>query len=197
MNTNKTLASNQSILRSYYSILQNLVLEHKKAKTRNDKRDKCLLIIFLSVTIVEAFINIYFLLLASENKYNKNFKQISNELKKHISLENKINNWPKIFFEKGLNFKDGTGKEFKDLKDLRNKLVHFQSEHNEERLGYYLFKKLLNISEFEQLSEFDAVKCPVIVLDFVSEIFRLAGIKENKIGASIHLWFGDLSRRIL
>lgn len=34
-----------------------------------------------------------------------------------------------------------------------------------------------------------------MVLDFASEIFRLSGISENKIGGAIHVWFGELSRR--
>ena len=85
-------------------------------------------------------------------------------------------------------------RKFQNLKKLRNDLLHFHSNHNEFEVENFKLNKLLDITSYEKLSEYDVEGCITIVLDFASEIFRLVGIDENKIGNFIHIWFGDLSR---
>jgi len=195
---NKVLASNQTIISSYYNILRKLVFDYKDAINENEKKEKALLVVIMSVTIIEAFLNIYFYLLVSEEKYSQHFEQISKEISNtSYSLDKKIKNWPVLLFNKGLDLGSGVGQKFQNLKNLRNELLHFQSDHNELVVENIRISKLLDITVYEKLAEYDVESCQTIVLDFASEIFRLVGIQENKIGAFIHLWFGDLSRRKL
>jgi hypothetical protein len=196
MNTKKTLASNQSILWSYYNVLRSLVFENKKATNSNEKRENALLVIIMSITIIEAFLNIYFYLLVSEEKYFKHSEQISKEIKNtSFSLDKKIRLWPKLLFNKDIDLGRGVGQMFQELKKLRNKLLHFHSDHFKSEFNNIKITKLLDISAFEKLAEYDVNSCTSIVLDFASEIFRLSGVPDNKIDSAIHVWFGDVSRR--
>jgi len=193
---NKVLASNQTIISTYYNILRNLVFDYREAINENEKKEKALLVVIMSVTIIEAFLNIYFLLLVSEEKYSQHCEQISREISNTSdSLDKKIKNWPMLLFKKRLDLGKGVGQKFQNLKTLRNKLLHFQSDHNELVVENIRISKLLEITVYEQLVEYDVESCQTIVLDFASEIFRLVGIQENKIGTLIQLWFGDLTRR--
>ena len=193
---NKVLASNQTIIWSYYNILRNLVFDYKDARSEKEKKEKAVLVIIISVTIIETFMNIYFFLIASEEKYSEHFEQITKEIKNtSFSLDKKIKQWPKLLLNKEIDLGRGVGQKFQNLKNLRNKLLHFQSEHNELIVENIKINKLLDISVYENLIEYDVESCPSVVLDFASEIFRLVGIPENKIGGFIHNWFGDLSRR--
>jgi hypothetical protein len=191
---NKVLASNQTIIWSYYNILQNLVFDFKNAKSEKEKREKAVLVIIMSVTVVETFMNVYFFLLASEEKYSERFELITKEIRS-ASLDSKIKRWPKKLLGKKINLGSGVGQKFQNLKKLRNKLLHFQSEHNELMHDNIQLKKLIDISVYENILEYDVESCPSLVLDCVSKIFSLVGIPENKMGGFIHTWFGDLSRR--
>lgn len=193
---NKALASNQSILWSYYNVLRSLVFDNKKTTNASEKRENALLVIIMSVTIIEAFLNIYFYLLVSEKKYFKHFEQISKEIKNtSFSLDKKIRLWPKLLFNKDIDLGSGVGQKFQELKKLRNELLHFHSDHYESKFDNIKITRLLDITAFEKLAEYDVNSCTSIVLDFASEIFRLSGVTENKMDSAIHLWFGDLSSR--
>lgn len=192
----KVLSSSPAIICSYYNILRNLVFDFKNSANDNEKREKALLVIILSVSIVETFFNIYFYLLVSEEKYSQHFDQISKEIGDTLySLDKKIKNWPMLLFNKRIDLGLGVAQKFQNLKKLRNKLLHFHSNHNELDVENFKLTKLLDITIYEKLSEYDVEGCNTIVLDFASEVFRIVGIEENKIGNLIHLWFGDLSRK--
>lgn len=153
MKTSKVLAGNQLILWSYYNILRSLVFDNKKTANFNEKRENALLVIIMSITIIEVFLNIYFYLLASEKKYFKHFEQISKEIKNtSFSLDKKIRLWPKLLFNKGIDLGRGAGQKFQDLKKLRNELIHFHSDHYESEFDNIKITKLLDISAFEKLA---------------------------------------------
>ena len=191
----KVLGSPQSILWVYYNILRILILDFHNTTDENEKKEKAFLVIIVSVTIIDAFLNIYFFLLVSEEKYSYHMEQIKNEIKKtSFPLDKKVNQWPMLLFNKNVDFGSGVGQKFMNLKNLRNKLLHFQSDHNELDIQNIKISKLLDITIYEELAQYDVDSCQSIVLDLASEIFRLVGIQKDKIPHFIHSWFGDLSR---
>jgi hypothetical protein len=192
----KVLASNQTMIWTYYRILCNLAYDYDEHDSDDTKKEKVLLAITMTVTVIETFMNIYFFLMASEDKYSKYSEQITSEITNtSFSLDKKIKTWPKLLLNKEIDLGKGVGQRFQKLKTLRNKLLHFQSDHNEINVGHVKISKMLDISVYESLVDYDIESCPDLVLDFASEIFRLVGIPEDKIGGFIHVWFGDLSRR--
>jgi hypothetical protein len=191
-----TLASNHKIIHSYYNILKNLLTDFRKADHKDEKREMAFLIIITSVTVMETFLNIYFYLLASEEMYIDHFEQIKREINDtSFSLDKKIKSWPQLLFKKKIDFSRGVGQKFQNLKNLRNRLLHFHSRHHEINMINFRITKLLDISIYEYLDEYDVDGCVKVVVDFAVEIFRLAGGSEKFIGEFIHQWFGELSRK--
>jgi hypothetical protein len=132
--------------------------------------------------------------LIDNDKYSKHQKKILVDLEKKRPLWDKVNTWPKLLFKKKIDLTKGAGKEFNKLKDIRNKLVHFAPNYRNIDLGNFRINNLVDISQYEKIDIEIAKNSPKIVLDFASELFRLAGCKSGNIKQQIHIWFGDLSR---
>ena len=191
---NLNLGSPNSIIWTYFRILTNSSNKISSIENEKEKKETIFITIIIAITVIEAFINIYFTLLIESEKYSSHRKKILYDLQKRISLDRKVKTWPKLLFKKNIDFYKGAGKEFKELKIIRNKLVHFIADYKNRDVGNIRINKLIDISEYEKLNEDYAKNIPEVVLDFTSEIFLLSGCKKENIPHQIHLWFGDLSR---
>lgn len=191
----KVLGSPHSIIWSYFSLLRNLSYHSTEITDTNEKRENNLLIILMAVTVVETFYNIYFSLLVSDKKYQKHREKILKDVKNpNFSFEKKLKEWPILLFDKNIQFGAGIGQKFSNLKNLRNKLLHFLPEYKNIEFSNIKIESVVDISIYNDLDKFDATNCPSMILDFISELFILANCPKEKVGHQIHIWFGNLSR---
>jgi hypothetical protein len=183
-----TLASPNTMVNQYFAILRRLVYELDGIKDADIIRQQGTLCIFQSVTVVETFLNLYFRVVVSEKEFKKHEKYYLETIDSRSTLEYKLKNWPKTILGHNLNLDSGIGKAFLDLKDLRNSLMHFVSSHETIKVPNIEIQGLANIDHFENLSVEDARKALVVAEDFLCEIFRLRGIREEDFNYMLRLW---------
>jgi len=125
---NKVLSTPNRIVWSYFSALRRMCYQVEEHSHESHKREDAVLCVITAVTVVEVFLNVYFRILISEEPYKHAEEKIKSDLKRKVSLDTKLKEWPKDVFGKKINFGSGAGQKFMELKNLRNGLVHFSSE---------------------------------------------------------------------
>ncbi len=186
------ISSPNRIIWQYFQCLQRAINRIKNITAEEEKKQDIALCIFLGVTIVEAFFNIYFRIIVEEEPFTKHKNQILEDLEKRKSLDHKIRNWPKIIFRKGLNFEKGISKAFLEFKNLRNELMHFKNTYESVNFSKVSMHGLANTSVLDDLFIDDAVLSHELAEGMLTEVFRLRGITEEKIPGAIHLWTGRI-----
>lgn len=150
------------------------------------------LTVFLAVTVVEIFLNLYFRVVVSETAFKEHEEKLVTELNGRISLERKLRKWPKRILGEDLDFDSEAIKAFLELKNLRNELVHFVSTHSAIELpGPITISGLADTSVYSSLSSEVASRCPNIVRGVAYEVFRLRGIDATDRENVFHSWFGE------
>jgi len=164
------------------------------AEKEEDRVMESVLCIILSITAIEVFVSIYFRVLAENTKYIEMRESLINDINSpYCSLEKLLKKWPKMLFGKGFYFSKGIGKEFSELKSLRNKLVHFTSTHEEVKIHSMIIKGMANTDIIYNISVSDAMRAVEIAEKFIEEIFNLSGIDPLKNNQFLHAWIGKVS----
>jgi hypothetical protein len=176
------------MVNQYFAILRRLVYNLDDIKDADITRQQVTLCIFQSVTAVETFLNIYFRVIVSEKEFKNHEQYFLKTINDRMSLEYKLKYWPKTILGRELILNSGIGKDFVDLKNLRNSLMHFVSSHETVRVPNIEIQGLANIDHFENLCIEDAHKALVVAEGFFCEIFRLHGIKEADFNYMLRLW---------
>lgn len=176
----------------YFACLREMVRQTQNGLDEKMIRRKVLPCIFLSIMIIETFINIYFRILAEETSCSSCREQTIKELDERVSLDKKIKTWPKRFFKKEIDFSKGIGQQFLKLKGLRNKLVHFKSSHETVNLPGIELRGMVDISAYDSLDSKVALESLVVAEEMLEEISRLNGMNVAQIGHAIHLWTGKV-----
>ncbi len=175
---------------SYFSSLRRMCDRIKEHDFDSDKREDSALCVITAVTGVEVFINVYFRILITEEPYKHAKTKIINDLERQISLDKKLKKWPKAVFNKNLNYGSGVAQQFIELKNIRNGLVHFSSTHETFQAPGYVIQGLADTSVYNSLNEHSAHRALVIAENFIGEILKLGGVKNEDISGQLQAWTG-------
>jgi hypothetical protein len=188
----RQLASPHSIIWEYYECLGRQI--HRVPENGNDRTQKqeLVLALFLSVSVVEAFINAFFRVVVEEEGFRNHRERLLKDVENRISLESKLKEWPKKVLGKHLNFNAPNVEKFLDLKNQRNALMHFVSSHESIELpGPVYIHGLADMSALEALALPLAFEYPKVIRNFSYEIFLLRGISREDLPHAFHRWFGE------
>lgn len=156
------------------------------------QKQELVLALFLSVTVVEVFINAFFRVVVEEDEFKIHRVKLLQDVKNRIPLESKLKEWPKRVLGKRLDFDTPNVRMFVDLKNQRNALMHFASSHESIELpGPIYIHGLADISVLNALSLSLAIKYPSVIRNFSYEIFSARGISGENLPHAFHQWFGE------
>ena len=188
----KTLSTPNRMVRQYFEAVCRLCHRIVLNKNKTEIPQDTALCIISAVTGVEIFLNSYFLIMINEESYKHAKKHILNDLAKHVSLDKKIKEWPGKVLGKKINLDTGIGFEFVNLKNLRNKLVHFSSSYETFKFSGATIIGLADTTVYDSLDANSALKALETAEQFICEIFRLRGIEERDIFHALHSWTGKV-----
>lgn len=191
MNKNQTLASPQTIIWHYLNGLRRTCARCVNESNLEFQKEDAAQCLMLSVTVVDAFLNVYFQVLVNTDKYTFAKSEIDSGLKRKIPIDRKIKEWPKLLFDKSINLGKGAGQKFMDIKGKRNSLVHFSSSYETLELPDNVFiHGLADISFYESLTSDDALAALNATENFLREVFKVSGHSEESVHHCMHLWAG-------
>lgn len=188
---NKVLSSPNRMVWSYFSALRRMCYRVEEHDFDNYKKEDTALCVITAVTGVEIFFNVYFRILITEEPYKHAKMRIMNDLERQISLDKKLKEWPKAVFNKGLDYGSGVGQKFIELKNTRNYLVHFSSTHEPIDAPGLTIQGLADTSTYDSLNEHSAYQALETAENFIGELFKLRGVKDEEIPGALHAWTGQ------
>ena len=183
-----SLGSPNYMVQNYALALQRSVIRALDETDEKIQKQEVAIVVFMAVTVVEAFINAYFRVLVSEDGFKPFECQIIKDLDKRISLAQKIKQWPRLAFGRSIDESQGIGLEFKKLRDLRNKLMHFQSSNKSFSYEKFTFHGAADISSYTALSAEWAIWAKETAEGIIEEILRLRGRSDKQRIHDMHLW---------
>jgi len=188
----KTLSSPNRMVCSYFEALRRLSYRTEHEENIIHKHQDTSLCVILSVTGVEAFLNLYFRVLISETPYKHAEEQILSDLQNKVNLDIKIKNWPHLVFNEKIDFGSGVGQKFTTVKNMRNKLIHFSSSHETIEVPGVIINGMADTSAYDSLKTMKPIEILEIAENFICEIFRLRGIEKDNICHMLHSWTGKV-----
>ena len=186
------LATPNYILWEYFICLSEQVKSVSELTDKKDIQRKVLLCVFLSIAIVETFLNVYFRQLAEESGFKSHRDQTLKELVEIVPLDLKIKVWPRRFFGNGLDFSCGIGQRFMALKKLRNNLMHFKSSYEAIDVPGVRIQGVADVTSYETLDKNVAMESLHVAEGIIQKIFRLKGMNAEDIQGALHIWIGSL-----
>jgi hypothetical protein len=185
----QVIASSNSMVWEYLEILNRIYYSLNSTADEKELRQNICLCILLAVTTVETFLNIFFQILVNEPIYGKYKTYILGSILERRSIDYKIKHWPKKLFNQSIDFASGAGKQFLELKELRNQLMHFSSNETVTIKGVDLHN-VSNISFYESLEIADAEKASNMVMGIIEEILKLSGLSGSELQLRMLHWTG-------
>jgi hypothetical protein len=176
----------------YFDALRRLVNDLGTEQDEGVVKQNVALAILLSITVVEAFLNIYFRVIVSESGFSSHRQRVLDDLERRKSLDYKVKNWPKAILGKSLNIETSISKAFVRLKDRRNALMHFTSTHESLELPGVKIHGLADTTPFDSLQASDAAEALAVAEGMICEFFRLRGVPEQQLKHVLHSWTGKL-----
>jgi len=180
-------SSSNGMVWEYIKILDRIVSNLRPTCNKDELRQDISLCILLSVMVVETFINLFFQVIVSKTPYDRHKDYICKSLRRRDSIDFKIKNWPKRLFKRGLDFSSGIGKKFSDVKNLRNRLMHFSSIEPLNIDGHEIHG-LSNINFYEALEVSDAMNAVKVAEETIFEILKLSGLSGSNLAAQMRRW---------
>jgi hypothetical protein len=188
------LAEHNYILRSYFDIARKIALEAAGSSSDGDKRSKTAVVVLMVVAAVEAYINIFGRMWTEQVHDFSHAEKICDDLKYKKFITHKIKTWPKLFFSKDLDLLQGIGKDFLELIEKRNRLMHFTSDYHTYQFENITIKGLIDSTVFDSLAPKDAEEAIYIAEGFIEAWIRLQGLEENHVKSATATWTGNIVR---
>jgi len=176
----------------YFKALRRKVYDLTSLHDEVEQKEDVATCVFLAITVIEAFVNVFFRIVVSEQKFNGHEQRVLNDLSRLKSLDYKVQNWPKDILGRSIDWTCGIGKEFMDLKALRNALMHFTSSHSKLEINGIHIHGLSDTSIFDALSTEKAVTALTVAEGIIAEILRIRGYPEEEVKHGLHLWTGKV-----
>jgi len=123
------LSSPNRMVWNYFDSLRQLTSGLNKIEDELELKHHLVICITLAIMACETFVNVYFRVLVSEPWFSSSEQDILKDISKRKSLDYKIKNWPKKVLGNSLDMQKSEILSFLELKDHRNKLMHFTSTH--------------------------------------------------------------------
>ncbi len=192
MTESKHLGAPYSIIWEYYECLRRQINRIPENENDRTQKQELVLALFLSVSVVEAFINAFFRVLVEEDSFRIHRDQLLKDVRNRISLESKLQKWPKKVLGKQLDFDAQNVRMFVNLKNHRNALMHFVSSHESIELpGAVYIHGLADLSALNALSLPLTVEYPNVIRNFSYEIFLARDISRENLPHAFLQWFGE------
>ena len=194
-----TLSSPNRIVWTFFRSLRGIVAEVPKRCDETEQRDWIVLAVVLSVTAVEAFLNMYFRILVQDHRYQDHRSMILADLNpldgaKPKGLEYKLNHWPPKVLGKSFAFQSGIACDFNRLRERRNALMHFTTTYESVHLPGIRINGLADTACYDTLTIKDAKNALRLAEGMLEETFRLSGVAEDHIPHRLHSWTGKPPR---
>jgi len=187
-----TLSSPNRMICCYFKALRQQVHDIMNLQSESVQKEDVANCVFLAITVIEAFVNIFFRIVVSEHQFNVHEQRVLKDLSKGKSLDYKIRNWPTDILGDNIDWNCGIGKKFMDLKKLRNSLIHFTSSHSNLETNSFKIQGLSDTSVFDSLTTKDAIMALTIAESVIAEILRIRGYSEEEIKYGLQLWIGKV-----
>ena len=152
--------------------------------------------ILLSVTSVEAFINLYFRTLVEDAKYAQHRLMVLDDLTpsdgiRPKGLENKLKHWPPKILGKSFAWQKGVAHDFDRLRERRNALMHFTNSFETIEIPGIRIQGLADTACYDDLVKEDANAALRLAEGMLEEVFRLTGVSQENIPERLHAWTGQ------
>jgi hypothetical protein len=175
----------------FFDAARRSVLRSREAVGHGHLSQEVAVSIFLAVTTVETFLNVFFRIVVEEDGYRQHKEQLLRDLSHpFLSLDKKIKTWPERILGRPIDLNTGAGKAFMDLKDLRNGLMHFRSTHSTLDLPDFSIEGLPDTSTFDELTSAHAESALATAEQFLTEVFLEKGLSMQEVSQTLHLWTG-------
>lgn len=186
------LSSPNRMIWQYFEALRRLVARLDHSSSETEAKQDIALCVMLAVTVVEAFLNLFFRVVVSESEFTEHEQHVIDDLEKRKSLDHKLKTWPGEILGQPLDFSAPTPKAFLALKVRRNALMHITSSHETVDLPGIVIHGLADTSVIDTLTVDHAVNALSVAEDMVCEFLRLRGIPEDKLPHALHTWTGKV-----
>jgi HEPN domain-containing protein len=187
------LSSPNRMIWEYFDALRRLVLRVCELDNDSCRKQDIALSVFVAVTVVESFLNVFFRVAVSEATHTHHEQRVLEDLAKRCTLDHKVRTWPAEVFGQKIDFACGIGKDFLVLKDKRNALMHFTSSHSTIEFGGVAVQGLADTSVFDQLSSRDAEHALATAEGMVELILRISGATAKELPWGMQLWTGKVA----
>ena len=185
-------SSPNRIVWQFYEALRRSAVRARGADERHVQQEVAVSI-FLAVTTVEVFLNVFFRLVVEEEGYREYKEQLLQDLlPPFLSLDKKIKQWPRQILGTQIDLDAGPGREFVDLKNLRNKLMHFTSTHETLKLPGFRVEGLPNTAVFDSLTVTYSERAVGAVEGFLQAVFGAKGLSVGSVSKNLHFWTGKV-----
>src|SRR5215831_12556584 len=110
----RTLSTPNRMVWRYSECLRRLALTVRSQREDDTQRENIALCIFLAVTVVESFLNLFTRILIEQPEHRAHRNRILDDLRHRASLDSKLQHWPKLLFGRPWDLASGVGKQFAD-----------------------------------------------------------------------------------
>ena len=189
----RTLSSNNRMVWQYSACLRRLVQSVRCQEKGNLQKQDIALAIFLAITVVESFVNIWFRILVERPENSNHKATVLNDLVHRRPLEHKFRTWPQLLFGKSWDPESGVGKRFAELKGKRNELMHFTSSYESvTEIPGVAIHGIADTGVFDSLRSVDADLAVCVAEETICALLQFAGLSAEQAARRLHFWTGTV-----
>ncbi|MDX1971777.1 MAG: hypothetical protein SFY68_04515 [Candidatus Sumerlaeia bacterium] len=189
-----SLGSANYVTWTLFRILRKSVNDAYISKDESQK-DSIILSIILAVTCVESFTNCYYQQIINSKPLDDIIKkELQGTIDKRSgNMIDKINTLSRGLFTREHDWQKGIAKQFEELKDKRNQLIHFKPNFDDYEVSTNIvIKNLTKIELITNLKYSDASEALRVAEEFVEQTIIISGTDTNDIPGAMHYWTGKM-----
>lgn len=184
-------SSPNKIIWEYFDGLQRLARHANETDSEGTARQYAAMATMLSVTTIDAFVNVYFRVIVSDRQYSEHEELVLKHIRQRKPTEEKLKQWTRRIFGNQIDLNSEAYCAFRRLTEQRNALVHFKSSHETHSITLNLIVEgLADTTVFDELTAQDALTAVHTARAMLSTIFACCGISEDHIPHMMHGWTG-------
>jgi hypothetical protein len=187
---NATLASQHALVSHYFQFARRTVMEAESLPPDSDRPTFIAAAIILVVGAVEAYLNIVGRLWVEQVPDFEHADRIRKDLARRVPFGTKLRTWPEMLFGQPLALDAGTPKEFVELVELRNYLMHFTSTYDTLQVENVPIRGLTDMTRFYQLDAPAGRSAVDLAESTIFELIRLQGLSEERVLMAGTMWSG-------
>lgn len=188
--TDTTLASQHALVSHYFQFARRTVIEAESLLPDSDRPTFIAAAIILVVGAVEAYLNIVGRLWVEQVPRFQHADRIRDDLERRVPFGKKLRTWPELLFGRPLALEAGTPKEFSELVELRNYLMHFTSTYDTLQVDNVTLRGLTDMTRFYRLDAAAGRNAIDIAEATIFELIRLQGLSEEHVILAGTMWTG-------